>query len=448
MELNFSDKYQPLFDLLEAWNVTKSERFKEEYNEQEQSYWLSLSKVDTVLMSGGRDSGKSFALSCFNPIAARDYGHRILYTRQTMSSTDNSITEALENRIEMLGYDVDFSVANKAYEVIDGNGKIVITGQKTSTGTQTAKLKSLEDFSIFETDEGEELESYDSWKKVKRSMRASDVQCLSIIVFNPPTIDHWLYEKFYQSVPDGFNGVRDNVLYIHTTYLDNGQENMASHNWQEYESLRKDYELYESTGIKDRESLPFIVKRNHSEYKHTILGGFKSVAEGAIFTNWKLGEFKEGLPTTFGQDYGFSNDPTTLVKVGIDKKERTIYVQECFGKVGLSTSEIAELNKQYAGNSLIVGDSSEPRLIKELQTKGCNLRQAQKGQGSVTSGISLLQDYLIIVDGENIAKELNNYVWHDKKSKVPVDAYNHYIDAIRYACENRLNVEVKPYFGR
>jgi phage terminase large subunit len=238
LDITFSDVYQPLFDLLEARSIVSSKSFSIDYTESQKQYWIDLSHVDTVLMSGGRDSGKSFALSCFNPIAAADYKHRILYTRQTMSSTDNSITEALENRMEMLGYGSQFELANKIYSAKNGVGKISITGQKTSVGTQTAKLKSLEDFSIFETDEGEELESYDNWKKVKRSMRAKDVQTLSIIVFNPPTVDHWLYAQFYEDVTPGFNGIKNKTLYIHSTYLDNGKENMTDANWNEYEDLR------------------------------------------------------------------------------------------------------------------------------------------------------------------------------------------------------------------
>ena len=186
MEITFSKTYQPLFDILESWNVVNSKEFKN-YSDSDKKYWSELAEVDTILISGGRDSGKSFALSCWNPIAAKDYNHRILYTRQTMSATDNSITEALEGRIQDLGYEHFFNSANKTYSVIDGDGRISITGQRTSKGTETAKLKSLENFSVFQTEEGEELESYNEWNKVKRSMRAKDVQCLAIIVFNPPT---------------------------------------------------------------------------------------------------------------------------------------------------------------------------------------------------------------------------------------------------------------------
>jgi phage terminase large subunit len=148
--IKFSDKYLPLFDLLNG----------------------VYPEVDTVLISGGRDSGKTFAITCFVPIAAADYNHRVLFTRQTMSSTDRSITSALDNRLELLGLESDFDFANNDYKCKHNQGLISITGQKTSVGTQTAKLKSLENYSIFITEEGEELTSLEEWKKVKRSIRA------------------------------------------------------------------------------------------------------------------------------------------------------------------------------------------------------------------------------------------------------------------------------------
>ena len=76
MEITFSKTYQPLFDILESWNVVNSKEFKN-YSDADKKYWSELAEVDTILISGGRDSGKSFALSCWNPIAAKDYNHRI-----------------------------------------------------------------------------------------------------------------------------------------------------------------------------------------------------------------------------------------------------------------------------------------------------------------------------------------------------------------------------------
>tara|TARA_R110000772_G_C13310212_1_gene439982 strand:- start:26318 stop:27673 length:1356 start_codon:yes stop_codon:yes gene_type:complete len=445
LEITFSDIYQPLFDLLEARAIVTDESFSVAYNLKEQRYWIGLSRVDTVLISGGRDSGKSFALSCFNPIAAKDYNHRILYTRQTMSSTDNSITEALESRMEMLGYEADFDKSNKIYSVIGNIGKISITGQKTSVGTQTAKLKSLEDFSIFETDEGEELESYENWKKTKRSMRAKDVQTLSLIVFNPPTTEHWLYEQFYQDIQNGFNGVKDRILYIHSTYIDNGKENMTDANWHEYESLRLDYEFYLETPEKEKHLVPKKIIENYKEYKYKILGGFKNKADGVVITNWNYGDFNpNNLQVSYGQDYGFSSDPTTLVAVAIDKKLKKIYVKECLYKAHLTTSQIAEINITHANRNLIIADSAEPRLILELGKLKCNVKPVSKPPGSISAGVMLLQDYEIIVEqnSSNIVKEFNNHVYADKGSKLYKDNWNHLIDAIRYNVYYHLGKKV------
>lgn len=436
MEITFSQIYQPLFDILESWNVVNDPNFQILYTKEEQKYWLGLSKVDTILMSGGRDSGKSFALSCWNPIAAKDYNHRILYTRQTMSSTDNSITEALENRMEILGVDGSFTVANKIYSVTDGIGKISITGQKTSVGTQTAKLKSLEDFSIFETDEGEELESFDSWNKVKRSMRAKDVQCISIIVFNPPTKEHWLYEEFYEphDIVRGFNGVKDNILHIHSTYLDN-IDNMADHNIAEFERLRKDYEEYERLTNEQRENACKKIKKHWKQYKYEILGGFKDVAEGVIYEDWEEGEFNESLPSVNGLDFGF-DDPDALVRIAVDEHNKKIYVDELLYQNGLGSDDLAEVLLDRCGNDqLIIADAAHKRLINDLYYKGLNIKRCKKGAGSVNRTIKTLQGYTFIVTprSTNVKKGLNNYVWHDKRANVPRNEYKHFPDAIGYA---------------
>lgn len=163
--------------------------------------------------------------------------------------------------------------------------------------------------------------------------------------------------------------------------------------------------------------------------------GERAQPTGAIFSNWSIGEFKECDILGYGQDYGFSNDPSTLIKVSIDRKTKTIYLKECFYLVGLNTGQLFELNTQYAGKSLIVADSAEPRLIAELKQRRLNIIETEKGQGSVTAGISLMLEYNIVIDPEstNMIKEFNNYSWIEKTNKsIPMDAYNHCIDASRY----------------
>jgi phage terminase large subunit len=86
-----------------------------------------------------------------------------------------------------------------------------------------------------------------------------------------------------------------------------------------------------------------------------------------------------------------------------------------------------------------VADSAEPRLITELSSSN-NIVATIKGQGSVTYGIALLQDFDLIVDPNSVdlIKEFNNYCWLEKKSNTPIDSYNHALDAIRYAVSYQL----------
>ena len=186
--------------------------------------------------------------------------------------------------------------------------------------------------------------------------------------------------------------------------------------------------------------------KNPRKYEHVLLGGWLEKAEGVIFTNWKIGEFIENDYVGFGQDFGFSIDPTTLVKVSIDKKNKRIYAKEFLYKAGLTTSQIAEENKRYCQNKLIIADSAEPRLIAELKMSGCNIKPIEKPK--ITDSIALLQDYELIIDADstNLIKELNNYSWHDKKSKVPIDAYNHLIDSLRYIVWNFIGATNKSSY--
>ena len=444
-EVVFSDKYSPLFEILSAWDEIQrlksiEEPTKEDIEDLE--YFTKLSKVSTVNISGGRDSGKSFALSCFNIIASADYNHRILFTRQTMTSTRDSIKEAVINRMELLGRDNEYDYADHQFTLSNGEqGKITITGQKTSTGTQTARLKSLENYSIFETEEAEELDSCDNWKKIKRSMRASDVQCLSILCFNPPTREHWIADEFYEDIPEGYNGIKNGVLYIHTTYLDNGKDNMAEHNWLEYEALRLSYEEVVNTPIEKRDLLPNKLLKEYEEYKYSILGGFKLKADGVIYPYFEIGEFDHSLSSKgFGLDFG-SNDPDALTRVAVDHKSKKIYIKEEYFKNNTSYEGLRDILIDRVGyKESITGDCAERRLIKDLKREGLNIRKCQKSM-PVKDQIKILGDYTLIVcpHSPNLKKAFNNYRWHDKKAGVPNHDYSDIMDSWRYEAYDLIN---------
>lgn len=183
-----------------------------------------------------------------------------------------------------------------------------------------------------------------------------------------------------------------------------------------------------------------IESRIGDEYWWSVYGnGHRAVREGIIFKRWEVGEFDTTLPYCYGQDYGFSIDPTTLVKVAVNEKERLIYVHEVLYSKGkeLGTHELAEANKNLIEKQtdLIVADNhgQQSRIIKDLALQGLNITGCTNE--TVASGITAMLDYKIVISESslNIKKELSNYRWNDKKAGIPIDDNNHCIDAIRYA---------------
>lgn len=379
--------------------------------------YIPLFKNDSryFVITGGRGSGKSFAMNSFLLLLTYEVGHVILFTRYTLVSAHISIIPEFVEKIEMAELHDDFYITKDEIVNKQTGSKIIFKGIKTSSGTQTANLKSLSGVTTFVLDEAEELVDEDVFDKIDLSVRNNTKQNRVILILNPTTKEHFIYNRFFEQrgVEAGETTTKGDTTYIHTTYLDNA-EYLSQSFLNQVEALKEN---------------------NTKKYEHTILGGWLDKADGVVFTNWKFGPFNpDKLQTSFGQDFGFSIDPTTLVEVAIDKSKRIIYVKEHLYKPKLTTTEIATINKTVCGKNLIIADSAEPRLISELQSQRCNIQPTEKGAGSITAGIALMQDYQIILDPDsgNIAKEFNNYIYSDRKSGLVIDNYNHAIDAIRY----------------
>lgn len=377
------------------------------------------------IISGGRASGKSFNISILILLLTFEKDHVILFTRYTLTSASISIIPEFLEKIELLGFLEHFYITKD--EIVNKNtgSKIIFKGIKTSSGDQTASLKSIQGVTTWVLEEAEELTDEKKFDTIDFSIRNKKQQNRIILILNPTTKEHFIYKRFFEDrgVREGSNITKGDTTYIHSTYLDN-IKNLNQSFIDQIEQMRE---------------------RRPEKYKHQILGGWLDKAEGVIFSNWEIGEFRKTSPSVFGQDYGFSNDPTTLIETNIDRSNKRIYLKECFYLPKLTTSEISRLNRLHAGDALIVGDSAEPRLITELRRE-CNIRESVKGQGSVTYGISLMQDYDLIIDPNsiNLIKELNNYSWLEKKSNTPIDDHNHLIDAARYAISYQLK---NPNYG-
>lgn len=163
------------------------------------------------------------------------------------------------------------------------------------------------------------------------------------------------------------------------------------------------------------------------------------VYEGLVFTEWQqIDQMPEGGAIAYGLDFGFTNDPSTLIKVAI--KGNDLFADELIYQTGLLNRDISRLMKQLGvGNDEVYADSAEPKSIQEIFLAGFNVKPSIKGQGSVNAGIDKLKSYNIKVTKRsvNLIKELRNYAWVSDKegnpTNKPMDAFNHGIDSMRYA---------------
>jgi phage terminase large subunit len=376
--------------------------------------WESDSRY--FILTGGRGSAKSFSAQSFICSLTFEPNHRCLITRYTMTSANLSVIPEFFEKIELMQAERLFDQSRSMIRNKLTGTEIIFKGIKTSSGNQTAALKSLTGITTWLLDEAEELQDEDTFDKIEESIRKKGVQNRIIILLNPATKEHWIYKRFFEKagVEAGWNGTKNGVTYIHTTYLDN-VENLNETIIRKYEDLKTS---------------------NPKKYAHRVLGGWMDKAEGVIFEHWRYGEFDTSLPVCTGLDFGFYPDPAAAVEVAIDKKRKLLFVKLLIYEVEMSTT-LLERNLRTLmrkPNQLIIADNSEPREISDLNKRGLNIFPCQKGPDSVIAGIKDLLEFEIIVDPQStkIGVELNNYTWADKKSDTPIDDYNHAIDAIRY----------------
>ena len=239
-----------------------------------------------------------------------------------------------------------------------------------------------------------------------------------IIDYNPSDEYHWLYDDVID---------REDCDFHITTYLDNHflDQNLVN----EIERLRDTDETYwQVYGL-----------------------GQKGVSKSVIFTHSVVDKVPEDADfISFGLDYGYSNDPTTLV--GIWRKDYDLYIKEYFYQTMMTGQDIHYKFKSIGINrEMIWGDSAEPRLNDELKRMGWNVKGSIKGRDSVNAGIDLLKRYKINItkDSTNAIQEFRNYKWLEDKSgkltNVPEDRNNHVIDAVRYGTYSIIS---KPNFGK
>ena len=236
------------------------------------------------------------------------------------------------------------------------------------------------------------------------------------IDFNP-VAEFWVHDEILKKN-------KEESEFIHSTFVDNP---------------------YLSPRIIDS-----ILRHKESSYWWKVYGlGLIGQLEGAIFQDWEYGEFDESLPKIYGLDFGF-NDPDALVRVAIDHKRRRMYWDEKIYKDGNSFDGLKSLISAHCNrNDLIIADCADSRMIHELK-KTFNIRPVNKARWTVSEALKLMQAYKMILteDSLNLSKEFKNYLWNDKRSGVPIDGFDHLIDAGRYAfMESMKPVSVQQWRG-
>lgn len=177
--------------------------------------------------------------------------------------------------------------------------------------------------------------------------------------------------------------------------------------------------------------------------------GMLGSLEGVVFSNWNIVKElpKEAVLLGYGLDFGYTNDPTSLV--ACYRYNGDIIFDEVIYSTKLLNQDIVNLMNENGVSEYhqIYGDSAEPKSIDEIYKYGFNIRPVIKGADSINFGISILQEYSFGVTERsvNLIKELRNYVWDTDKNgnkiNKPIDSYNHAIDAMRYFAMMELRKE-------
>lgn len=271
-------------------------------------------------------------------------------------------------------------------------------------------------------EEAYEITKEDDFNRLDESIRGQLPEGMYhqvVLTFNPWSDRHWLKKRF-------FDTPNPNVLAMTTNYRCN--EFLSQSDLALFEDMKKNPRRYAVAGEGDW-----------------------GVVDGLVYENWKEQVFdtseitrRATVKSAFGLDFGYTNDPSAFVCLLVDETAREIYVFDEMYQKGMSNDDIGEelLRRGYS-KERIRADSAEPKSIAYLRKKYLRrIRAAKKGPDSIMAGVTLIQDYTIIIHPScvNFITEISNYTWatdkFDNKINKPVDDFNHLMDAMRYAMED------------
>jgi phage terminase, large subunit, PBSX family len=283
-------------------------------------------------------------------------------------------------------------------------------------------------------EEAYEITSEEAFDRLDESIRGQlpdGMYHQVVLTFNPWSDRHWLKKRF-------FDELSGNVLAMTTNYMCN--EFLSESDLILFEEMKKNPRRYRTAGL-----------------------GEWGIVEGLVFENWEEQAFdvnevskRPNVKSVFGMDFGYVNDPSTLFCGLVDTVAREIYVFDEMYEKGMSNENIlSKVSEMGYAKERIKADSAEPKSIAYLRKAGLSrIRAAKKGPDSIRAGISIIQDYKIIIHPRcvNFITEISNYTWDkdkfDNMVNKPIDDFNHLMDAMRYAMEEfdgRKGVRLMTY---
>ncbi|TJZ75591.1 PBSX family phage terminase large subunit [Chitiniphilus eburneus] len=363
---------------------------------------------------GGRGGGKSWEIARALVLIASSRKVRILCAREIQNTIKDSVHKLLKDQIEALGLTPWFTITDTSIRSSVGS-EFIFKGLRYDV----QGVKSTEGVDICWVEEAQTV-STDSWDVLIPTIRkeASEIW----ISFNPHEESDPTYQRFVLNPPD-------DAVVVEVNYCDNPWFPDVLRKEMEY-CKRVDYEAYE----------------------HIWLGKPKKITAAVIFSGkYEVRAFNDELwlqadRLFFGADFGFAQDPSTLLRSFI--VDKTLYIEhEAYG-VGVEIDEMPELYDSVPGarDWPIKADNSRPETISYLRRQGFNIDAADKWPGSVEDGIAHLRGFEKIVIHErckHTADEARLYSYKvDRITKdvlpVIVDKHNHCWDGIRYSLDGYI----------
>ena len=364
------------------------------------------------VLYGGRGSGKSWGIARTLILLAMRKKIRVLCTRQFQCSISMSVHKLLRDSISSLGLSSYFKVTRESIICINGS-EFYFKGIQNNID----EIKSIEGIDICWVEEAQNVPK-ESWEVLSPTIRKEDSEIW--VSFNPKLEADETYQRFVVHPSD-------DCISVLVNYEDNP--------WFP-EVLRKEME--------------YCRKVNVSDYEYIWLGKPQVNTDAQVFKGrYEIQDFADvDLTTRFfhGADWGFAQDPTTLVRAFI--KEDCLYIdQECYG-VGVELDETPQLFEKITTSRTfpIKADCARPETISFMRRRGFNIAPAKKWQGSVEDGLAVLKSFRKIIIHprcRHAVDEFRLYSYKVDKNNgdiLPIieDKNNHIIDALRYALDGYI----------